>query len=131
MLLHPRFQRLPVAVQIVYQPVQPRVTPGIRRPGGRQGKGIPAGGAGGGQFLPERLEHFIIRCHRRGLLKPGYAADITVFDPETIAPRATYMAPVQLAAGVRHVVVGGRTALKDGAQTDVRAGRFLRKNREN
>ena len=67
---------------------------------------------------------------RRGLLKPGYAADITVFDPETIAPRATYMAPVQLAAGVRHVVVGGRTALKDGAQTDVRAGRFLRKNRE-
>ena len=67
---------------------------------------------------------------RRGLLKPGYAADITVFDPETIAPRATYMAPVQLAAGVRHVVVGGRIALKDGAQTGVRAGRFLRKNRE-
>ena len=67
---------------------------------------------------------------RRGLIKPGYAADITVFDPETIAPRATYREPVQLAAGVRHVVVNGQTALKDGRQTDRRAGRFLRKTEE-
>ena len=65
---------------------------------------------------------------RRGLIRPGYAADLTVFDPETIAPRATYLEPVQLAAGVSHVIVDGQVALRDGVQTDVRAGRFLRRN---
>lgn len=63
----------------------------------------------------------------RGELTPGKAADITVFDPKILAPRATYLEPVRLAAGVRHVLVGGRVALEDGAQTAERAGRFLRK----
>ncbi len=63
----------------------------------------------------------------RGTLAPGKAADITVFDPDTIAPRATWLEPVQLAAGVRHVIVNGIIALKDGVQTKMRAGRFLRK----
>ena len=65
----------------------------------------------------------------RGILAVGKAADITVFDPETIAPRATYLDPVQLAAGVRHVLVNGTVALKDGIQTEARCGRFLRKTR--
>ena len=63
----------------------------------------------------------------RGRLFVGKAADITVFDPETIAPRATYLDPVRTAQGVRHVIVGGQTALEDGVQTAARAGRFLRK----
>ena len=63
----------------------------------------------------------------RGRLKAGTAADITVFDPAVIAPRATYLEPVRPAAGVRHVVVGGTVALEDGVQTGARAGRFLRK----
>ena len=63
----------------------------------------------------------------RGRLAPGMRADITVFDPETIAPRATYLDPVRLAAGVRHVIVGGTVALKNGIQTEARPGRFLRK----
>ena len=67
---------------------------------------------------------------RRGLLKEGMAADITVFDPETIAPRATYEEPVQLSQGVCHVVIDGQGALEDGVQTEVRAGRFLRKTEE-
>ena len=67
---------------------------------------------------------------RRGLLKAGMAADITVFDPEAIAPRATYQDPVQLSVGVRHVVIDGMVALENGVQTDVRAGRFLRKTEE-
>lgn len=69
----------------------------------------------------------IVGLNDRGLLKPGLAADITVFDPRSIAPRATYMDPVRLAAGVRHVIVDGRIALENGEQTGVRAGRFLRK----
>ena len=65
----------------------------------------------------------------RGRLAPGLAADITVFDPDTIAPRATYLEPIQLARGVRHVLVNGGVALEDGVQTELRAGRFLRKPR--
>lgn len=63
----------------------------------------------------------------RGRLKVGNTADITVFDPETIAPRATYLEHVQTAQGVKHVLVGGVLALKDGVQTPARAGCFLRK----
>lgn len=64
----------------------------------------------------------------RGRLAVGMAADITVFDPEAIAPCATYLQPVQLAQGVRHVVVNGKIALRDGRQTEERAGQFLRRN---
>ncbi len=63
----------------------------------------------------------------RGHLAPGMAADITVFDPDEIAPRATYLKPVQLAQGVRLVIVNGSVALKDGIQTAERAGQFLRR----
>ncbi len=66
----------------------------------------------------------------RGLLKEGYAADITVFDPALLAPRASYLQPVQLAQGVKHVIVNGRAALLDGQQTDLRPGRFLRKTEQ-
>lgn len=65
----------------------------------------------------------------RGVIAAGKAADITVFDPETIAPRATYLDPVRTAQGVRHVVINGGVALEDFAQTDRRAGRFLLKPR--
>ena len=65
----------------------------------------------------------------RGQIAVGKAADITVFDPETIAPRATYLDPVQLAVGVRHVVLNGGIALKDGTQTEYRSGKFLLKRR--
>lgn len=71
----------------------------------------------------------IMGMRDRGIIRPGYAADITVFDAETIAPRATYMEPVQLAQGVRHVLVDGGIALLDGMQTDERRGQYLRKTR--
>ncbi|MBQ4578183.1 MAG: D-aminoacylase [Clostridia bacterium] len=63
----------------------------------------------------------------RGRLQEGLVADITVFDPATIAPRATYLEPVQLAQGVCHVLVGGGIAMENGVQTDFRGGKFLRK----
>lgn len=63
----------------------------------------------------------------RGRLKEGMIADITVFDPLTIRPRAEYLNPVRLSEGVRHVIINGGIALENGAQTDYRGGQFLRK----
>jgi len=65
----------------------------------------------------------------RGRLQVGMAADITVFDPETLAPQATYLDSIALAKGVRHVLVNGGIALENGVQTFWRGGKFLRKNR--
>jgi N-acyl-D-amino-acid deacylase len=62
---------------------------------------------------------------RRGLLKAGYFADVVVFDPRTIADRATYEKPHQYAVGVRHVLVNGVPVLKDGEHTGAKPGRAL------
>ncbi len=67
---------------------------------------------------------------RRGILRAGAAADITVFDPATIADRATYEQPQQYSAGVRFVLVNGTIAIEDGELTGKRAGRFLRRGAE-
>lgn len=65
----------------------------------------------------------------RGLIKEGYFADITVFDPKTIADKATYQTPKQYTVGVEAVVVNGKLALENGKQLDeVHAGRMLRKH---
>jgi len=63
----------------------------------------------------------------RGRLATGAAADITIFDPESIAPRGTYLAPAQVSQGVIHVLVNGGIALENGRQTPYRGGRFLKK----
>lgn len=63
----------------------------------------------------------------RGIVLPGMAADLTVFDPLEIAPRATYLDPVRAAKGVRHVVMNGRVALENGAQSLERCGILLRR----
>jgi dihydroorotase/N-acyl-D-amino-acid deacylase len=62
----------------------------------------------------------------RGLLKPGMFADVVVFDPNTIADRATYEQPKQLSVGVRDVWVNGVQVLRDGRHTNARPGRALR-----
>ena len=65
----------------------------------------------------------------RGRLQVGKVADITVFDPETIGPRATYLDSIRLSQGVRHVVIAGGVAMENGEQTALRAGKFLRKGK--
>jgi dihydroorotase/N-acyl-D-amino-acid deacylase len=62
----------------------------------------------------------------RGLLRPGMAADVVVFDPETIIDVATFEHPHQVSRGVRFVLVNGEIVLNDGAMTDARPGRGLR-----
>ena len=63
----------------------------------------------------------------RGRLVEGAFADIAVFDPETIADRATYEQPHTYAVGVRHVVVNGRAVVQDGEFTSETPGRRLRR----
>jgi N-acyl-D-amino-acid deacylase len=63
---------------------------------------------------------------RRGLLKEGMFADVVVFDPATIADRATFESPHQYAVGMRHVLVNGVLVLKDGEHTGALPGRALK-----
>jgi N-acyl-D-amino-acid deacylase len=63
---------------------------------------------------------------QRGLLKVGFFADVTVFDPATIADRATFDDPLRLSVGVRYVLVNGRFTMDDGRLTGERPGRPLR-----
>jgi N-acyl-D-amino-acid deacylase len=62
---------------------------------------------------------------RRGQLKDGFFADVVVFDPAAIADRATYENPHQYSAGVKHVIVNGVLALRDGVPTGAKSGRAL------
>ena len=66
-----------------------------------------------------------LELDRRGLLKKGYFADVVVFDPRTIADKATFENPHQYAVGVKHVFVNGVQALKDGEHTNMKPGRAL------
>jgi N-acyl-D-amino-acid deacylase len=72
-----------------------------------------------------RLPADNLGLHRRGRLQEGYFADVVVFDPETVADRATYAQPHQYAVGVRDVIVNGRTTVRDGAFTGTLAGKAL------
>jgi N-acyl-D-aspartate/D-glutamate deacylase len=63
----------------------------------------------------------------RGSLKPGYYADVIVFDPKTIRELATYEEPEKLSVGMRWVFVNGKEAVADGQPTGVMAGMGMRK----
>lgn len=64
----------------------------------------------------------------RGQLREGWFADITVFDPATIADRSTYEKPEELAVGVKYVVVNGKLAIDHGKYTGALAGKALRRS---
>ncbi|MFD1613411.1 amidohydrolase family protein [Sphingomonas tabacisoli] len=61
----------------------------------------------------------------RGALKVGYRADLAIFDPATIADRATFANPQVYAVGMRHVFVNGVQVLKDGEHTGATPGRAV------
>jgi N-acyl-D-amino-acid deacylase len=63
--------------------------------------------------------------NHRGFIKEGMFADVVVFDPATIADRATFEKPHQYAVGVKHVFVNGVQVLKDGEHTGAKPGRAL------
>ena len=67
-----------------------------------------------------------LSIRQRGWLKPGYYADVVVFDPSTVRDNATFARPQQLATGVTQVFVNGVQVWKDGKHTGARPGRFVR-----
>jgi N-acyl-D-amino-acid deacylase len=68
-----------------------------------------------------------LRLANRGLLREGYQADITIFDPQTIADRATYDDPHQYATGISTVIVNGVVVIDAGEHTGELPGRVLRR----
>lgn len=67
----------------------------------------------------------IVGLDKRGYLRKGYFADVLVFDPEHFAPKADYMHPRVLSAGVVDLWVNGRKVIADGSLTGAAPGRFL------
>jgi len=67
-----------------------------------------------------------LSIRQRGSLKPGYYADVVVFDPATIRDNATFAKPQQLATGVENVFVNGVQVWRDGKHTGAKPGRFVR-----
>jgi N-acyl-D-aspartate/D-glutamate deacylase len=66
------------------------------------------------------------RLTERGLLRAGYYADVTVFDPSSILDHATFEKPNALSTGVDAVLVNGQVEYERGRPTGVTAGRVLR-----
>ena len=64
----------------------------------------------------------------RGLLRPGFIADLSVMDPATVADTADYDTPRSDAVGVDDVLVGGRRVLADGRLTGALSGRGVRRS---
>jgi len=67
--------------------------------------------------------HF--RITNRGTIRPGYAADLVLFDPKTVRDPATYESPHAYATGIPYVLVNGVLVVRKGEQTDARPGQVI------
>jgi len=82
---------------------------------------------------PEAVTHLATHAARRfrltdrGLIRPGFVADIAVIDPASVKDHSTYAAGRTLAEGVVHVLVNGTLALENGEPTGATPGRSLRR----
>ena len=63
---------------------------------------------------------------QRGLIREGYFADLTIFDPNTVIDRATFEDPNQYPVGINYVIVNGQIEVDNGKRTPANAGRVLR-----
>ncbi|MGH3098551.1 MAG: N-acyl-D-amino-acid deacylase family protein [Streptosporangiales bacterium] len=64
---------------------------------------------------------------KRGTIAPGYAADLVVFDPETVRDEATYADPKRFASGISYVCVNGTTCVDAGHYRESRSGEVIRR----
>lgn len=62
----------------------------------------------------------------RGLLEPGYYADIVLFNPDKIRDTATFVKPKQYPEGIHTVIVNGKIILQNSIHTEIRSGKILR-----
>ena len=72
--------------------------------------------------LPAR----ILSINKRGLIKEGYYADITVFDSRAIIDKATFEDPHQYAEGIHSVIVNGVIVVEQGVHNGNKPGKVLR-----
>lgn len=63
----------------------------------------------------------------RGIVRPGLAADITIFDPETVLDQSTYTEPFHYNVGIEYVIVNGTVVLEHDMHTGARSGKVLRR----
>ncbi len=66
------------------------------------------------------------RLWDRGLLRPGMAADIVIFDEKMVADRATFQQPKQYPAGINFVIVNGQVEIEAEKHTGTKSGQILR-----
>ncbi len=66
-----------------------------------------------------------LRIRDRGSLKPGYFADVVIFDPSKVRDRATFEFPHQYSEGVSDVLVNGVAVLRDGEHTNATPGQVV------
>lgn len=66
------------------------------------------------------------QLHDRGLLRPGMAADVVIFDPERVSDEATFAAPHAYASGFSYVIVNGQIVVEGGKHLGTKAGQVLR-----
>lgn len=64
--------------------------------------------------------------HDRGLIRPGFKADLAIFDLATVRDRSTFTDPNHYSEGIRHVLVNGQAVVADGKITDARPGQVVR-----
>jgi N-acyl-D-amino-acid deacylase len=62
---------------------------------------------------------------KRGLLVPGYMADVVVFNPDTIRDAADYQDPIRYPEGISHIIVNGKLTMSERQHTKERAGSFI------
>jgi dihydroorotase len=75
----------------------------------------------------QRLESFVPALRDKGRIRAGSDADITVFDPETVIDRATYLEGSLLSEGIEYVIVNGVVVIDGGELVDgVRPGRAVK-----
>ncbi|HYO42381.1 MAG TPA: amidohydrolase family protein [Candidatus Limnocylindrales bacterium] len=67
-----------------------------------------------------------VGLRERGVVREGWYADLVAFDAGSVIDRATFENPDRYPVGIPHVVVNGRLAVRDGAETGERPGRLLR-----
>lgn len=81
--------------------------------------------------LPEAIRKMtsfaaqIVGIEDRGVLRPGMAADITVFDPNRVIDRATFIDPAEYPVGISYVIVNGVVVISQGQHTGAKPGRVL------
>lgn len=71
----------------------------------------------------------ILGLKDRGKLRPGYIADIVIFDEKAIRDKSTYIDSLEKPEGINAVILGGTLVLKDGEDAGIRKGEFVRHGR--